>query len=211
MSVFDTSIFVIQVDLDLVDFVADPSVALKGSSVSRVGLFWDFNKTIDTVDVAGVTLNGNQTSTNVTGPFTDDQTWMIKGHCTTERASGSAKLSFLNYAYWGTGTSLPGDSAAVLALGNHGFISTSTPNHVGYYCPGSARPIFCMPSRLGSPTSVKITQKVLTTPNTVEWISFSNLTTVNFSVTNTSGFTEDYVVMIFNSLPRDTYFEVQWT
>lgn len=195
---------------DLVSFTVTPAIAEMGATITSAVLRWSFNRDLDSLTVNGVSTYSNQQATTVAGPFTTDQTWTILGSVQGRQTTGKAALSFQNKAYWGTGTTAPTNSAGILALPNSSFVTTKTKTSLGYACYDGKFPIYCVPSRIGVPTKIKVSALVPYTRAEYKFVDFSDFTASSVAFTNPSGFTETYTVLILNSLPAREGFSVQW-
>jgi hypothetical protein len=209
MSYYPTNYY-IEVPLVLVTFSTEPAIVETGSSLALVALKWGFNRDPATVTINGVPANPFGSRLGVPGPFTADTTWSIKGSVDGKLVSGNATLSFQNKAYWGTGTVAPTNSAGILALASNCFVTTKTKASLGYACYDGKFPIYCVPTRIGVPTTIHVSRDVAGARGETEWVKFTDFTTTSFNFTNASGFTENYSVMIFNSLPAKAFFSVRW-
>lgn len=196
----------------VVTFCPSPTIAEMGSTIPSVVLRWSFNRDLDTLVVNGTSFAPNAVLTSISGPFTTDATWSIKGTVIDyeQQATGKATLSFQNKAYWGNVATRPLFSGDVLALPGSSFVTTRTKLQIGFPCYGNTFPVYCYPSRFGQIQQVKVNIPVPNTRAETAWVKFTDLTTTTISVTNPSGFTEAYCVTIFNSLPFAGFFEVRW-
>lgn len=194
--------------LILVNFTADPAIAELGETVSSVVLRWAFNRDQDNATLDGTPVSPIEEVRSIQGPFTQDTSWAMRGTAGEYSAQGKTKLSFLNKGYWGVSESIPTDSSDILALQNSSFVTTKSKVQIGYNCTGNQRPVFCLPSRIG-------TGKVLygqhgQMPGVIDWVQWTDIEKSSVAFTNSRGYTEDYTVMVFGSLPQQGYFEVRW-
>lgn len=202
----------IEVPLAFVSFSPDPAIVESGATLANVVLRWGFNKDLDSALIDGVSvLTPNSNRQTFPGPFTTDTSWSIKGTAEGESVSARTTLSFQNKAYWGTGVSAPTNSAGILALASNSFVTTKTRTSIGYACYDGKFPIYCIPTRIGVPTKIFVSQDVPGSRGETEFVSFTDFTATSFDFTNASGFTENYTVLKFNSLPAVAFFSVRWS
>lgn len=201
----------VDIPIQVVRFSATPPIAEFGSTVSSVVLRWGFNRDVDSLFFDGVELSSNTSSQAVSGSFTQDNTWTIKGGIQGKYANARAALSFQNKAYWGTGTVAPTNSAGILALPSSSFVTTKTKTSIGYPCYDGKFPIYCIPTRIGVPSVIKVSEEVNSARAQTHFVKFTDFNATSVQFTNSSGFTEGYTVLIFNTLPTESFFLVQWS
>jgi hypothetical protein len=148
-----------------------------------------------TTPSAGASISGTQAvvitwNSNVT--FTNSVTTVD-----SKSASSSTSFTFLPKRYFGRSASGTPDNTIILATAGGG--SALSGSRAGTFiisASGSNFPYFAYPSNLGSLTSIKDV-------NNFEVLSSFNITTV--SVTNASGFTQNYLVYTLNAATASNY------
>lgn len=197
----------VYVDPAIVTFVASPALAEMGSTVPAVTLNWTTSKTPDTLKLDGAEIVPSVRQSNVLGPFTTDTAWKLQNADKQRSVSGKATLSFCNNVFWGLVDAAPADSAGVNALANK-LLQISRSNSITIGAPDGKVFCYAYPKRLGlAKVSTGVSSNVWQ-PTTTS-AKFSQYTTTTVSVTNASGFTEDYTVLTFNeSLPGSNVIHV---
>jgi hypothetical protein len=136
----------------------------------------------------------------VPGPFTTDATWKLQNADKQRSVSAKATLSFCNNVFWGFVDAAPTDSAGVNALATK-LLQISRKNSITIGAPDGKVFCYAYPKRLGNAKVSTDVSSNVWQPTTTS-AKFSQYTTTTVSVTNASGFTEDYTVLTFNeSLP----------
>jgi hypothetical protein len=188
----------VYVDPAIVTFVASPALAEMGSSVPTVSLNWTTSKAPDTLKLNGTEISPFARQGSVAGPFTTDTSFKLQ--CADKQRSviGKATLSFCNSVYWGFVAAAPTDSAGVVALENKSLqISRSKTVTIG--APDGKVFCYAYPKRLGNAKVIADLSSGVWQPTTTENTKFTDYSSATVSVTNASGFTEDYVVITFNA------------
>lgn len=178
--------------ISISSFTVSPTQAERGSTVSSVTLNYSLNKVPTTLKLDNVDQSLNQSGTiQLTGQsITSDKTYTLAAtdsgspNSAATTSTKTAKISFLNTAYWGTAAA-PGtiNSAFLLGLSNNKLASAKSSVSSFSVNAGVDNYIwFALPVRLGACNF------------TVGGFSggFSSRTTI--SHTNASGYTEDYYV-----------------
>lgn len=194
---------------DITAFLANgssPRIVETGSTISSVALSWTLAgsaPTSQSIDQSVGSITPGTTTANVTGSFTSNRTWTLtvsandpQGNVRTDTAAVS--LTFMQKRYWGVSASTSLDSSGILALSSE--FSSSKTKTVTYNATGGRYPYFCYPATLGALTAV-----------TVGGIAFSDYTTSVVSFTNSSGYTENYNVVRFNTLQNGSNIQVSWS
>lgn len=185
----------VYVDPSIISFTAAPALAEMGSTVPVVTLNWRLAKTPDLLTLDGVALPLNTLQTAITGVFTTDTTWKLTNGDTQRKNQAKAVLSFCNNVFWGFVSAAPADSAGVNALDTktlqikRGSTLTVAERIGKTFC-------YAYPARLGA---AKVTLDVPSDvwQPTTTYAKFTNYAVSTVSVTNDSGFTEDYTVLTF--------------
>lgn len=154
-----------------------------GTSIEKINLAWSLNKTPSALSIDGSSISVNLKSKTVSGPFTKDKTFTLKA--TDSRGSSKSAtttLSFLNRKYYGVLQKNELENADVLSLANKPLSSDRKLSETEFDCTGGKYPWFCIPASFGTPSF-----KVGGLPN-------SDFVSQQLSVTNASGYTEDYVL-----------------
>jgi len=185
----------VYVDPAIVTFVATPALAERGSSVPSVVLNWSIAKTPDVLKMNGVDIATNTKQTEMVGPFTDDASFKLVAGDKQKNVQAKATITFCNNIHYGFVDAAPTDSAGVNALDNK-VLQISRKHSVQIGSPEGKVFCYAYPARLGA---AKVSADVPSdqwqpVANTVKFTHFASTTV---SVTNGSGFTEDYTVLTF--------------
>jgi hypothetical protein len=160
-----------------------------GSSVSSVTVTWS-----ESLPVVSQSLNQGATAltatqTSFTFEFPDglktDITFTLTASTASATASASTSSLFEAKTYFGPSAVTTLTNAEILALSGSQF-ATSRNLSTSFNCTGGAFPVVAYPSSFGNPANV-----------TVGGLAFSSFTLTTQSVTNASGFTQDYTVLVF--------------
>lgn len=112
--------------------------------------------------------------------------------------SVSRAVSFLPKRYWGVSPDATLSNSDILALSQE--FSSSKGKSITYDCSGGNYFYWCYPASLGLPSGV-----------TVGGLAFSDYTVTVQSLTNASGYTQDYNVVRCNSLQTGAAINVVWS
>lgn len=171
-----------------------------GATVSSLTLAWTLNKTVTSLaldNAIGSVLG--LTSKSLTGlSLTDDTTYQLTASDDTNTVSAETTVAFRNKRYWGVSASPSLDSDGVLALGNSEF-ATSFAKSITYNASSRGFPYYAYPAVWGTPSAV-----------TVGGLAFSDLVVDVVSVTNASGYTQNYNVIRFGNTQTGASIAVVW-
>lgn len=201
----------IYVDPQVLNFYASPAVAELGSTVLSVVLNWGLTKTPQSLTLDGSPIGLFTTVMTVDGPFTDDETWVLKMSDEIGNARGKATLKFQNKLYWMNVDVAPIDSASILAMENSFFAAKYNALILEIGSPNGKLPCFAWPKRLAPPRKIILGTPAPTMQAAMTvWNVFTDYTTTTISFTNPSGYTEDYYVVCFNTPRNDSSLMVQF-
>jgi hypothetical protein len=202
--------FSVPVEMVVAIFAPNPPIAEIGSTVPSVILNWGLSKAAVSLSLNGVALNPAITQVTQIGPFTDDTTWELICADEDTQARQRTQLEFLPLVYWGVVQAPPASSADILALTSSEFIDRKLEMTVQYACAAGGYPCIAYPASIGLPRRPQIaTPDVM--PNTLDWNAFTDYTATTVSHTNASGYTQDYLVLTFNTLQTSQNVPVIWT
>lgn len=192
-------------------FTLDPPVAENGDTVDSVVVSLGYDQTPLSVVFNGVAISPFTERLTVAGPFTEDESWTVKMTVQNGSASAKATLEFKDRMFWGNVNAAPTDSAGILALETSKFADT----YAGTFQMGSPNgdmPCFAYPASFATPRKVEIG---VPTPrmqqDSSDWSILTGFTTSTVAFTNNFGYTEDYIVVVFDSPRSDSSLLVRLT
>lgn len=171
-----------------------------GQTITAVTLAWTLNKTM-------TSLSLNQSIGSVLGTtskvlsglsLTSGITYTLTAGDGENTAAASTSVVFDPKRYWGVSASDSLTSAEVLALGNSEF-ATSFGKSITYNATGGKYPYYAFPATFGTPSAV-----------TVGGLAFSDFSVDVVSVTNASGYTQNYNVIRFSNIQTGAAISVVW-
>lgn len=201
--------FSVPVEMVVSIFAPDPPIAEIGATIPSVILNWGLSKAAVTLSLDGIALNPAQTQITETGPFTTNTTWELICADGDTEARQRTQLQFLPKVYWGVVQTPPASSADILALTSSDFIDRKLEMQVEYACAAGGYPCIAYPSSIGLPRRPQVaTQDIM--PNTLDWNTLTDYTATTVSHTNASGYTQNYIVLTFNTLQTNQNVPVIW-
>lgn len=174
-----------------------------GSVVSSFTLTWGLSKTMVSQSLSGigsVSLTANQTSLTLNSLSINTNTlYTLSVNDGTNTATANTTIKFNPKYYYGASSNTALANADILALSNSNFCTSYTLLGAVYNCTGGMYPYYCYPANLGLPTNVR-----------VGGLSFSDWTYNVVSVTNLSGYSQNYYVLRFNGIQTSSALTVDW-
>lgn len=170
-----------------------------GQVVDTLVANWTFNKTMTAASLTGATITpSDNTYTYTALGLTSNRTYTLTFGDGTNSGSVSRAVSFLPKRYWGVSPDATLSNSDILALSQE--LSSSKGKSITYDCSGGNYFYWCYPASLGLPSGV-----------TVGGLAFSDYTVTVQSLTNASGYTQDYNVVRCNSLQTGAAINVVWS
>lgn len=196
----------VQTALDALLYVA-PQVSLSnnvgtveiGTTVTAVTLAWALNKSMTILALDhGIGSVLGFTSKPLTGlTLTADTTYTLTADDGQNATSAQTTVAFRNKRYWGVSASEALDNAGVIGLASE--FASQYNKAVTYDATGGKYLYYAFPASFGTPSSV-----------TVGGLAFSDFTQSTVSVTNASGYTQDYHVIRLNNRQTGAAIAVVW-
>lgn len=176
---------------------ASPSLVEIGTTLPSITLSWNVSAPANLTlnqgigDVTGETtyLYSNPTSSDITFVLTASKDGMTR--------TANASTLFKNRIITAVTPNLVPDDSELLAEG--GALSDSYVRTVNYNCSGGNRFYIAYPSRLGAMSAAQV--------NNLAWNDWTSTTR---SWTNSSGYTEDYIILVSNNLVYGASIPVKW-
>ena len=160
-----------------------------GSSVSSVTVTWSESLpvTSQSLNQGAPALTSTQTSFTYEFPngLTSDITFTLTASTASSTVSASTSSLFEAKIYFGPSPVSTLTNAEILALSGSQF-ATSGNLTTSFNCTGGAFPVVAYPASFGNPANV-----------VVGGLAFSSFTLTTQAVTNASGFTQNYLVLVF--------------
>ena len=172
-------------------FSANPSVALKGSTVNSVTLSWSLNKNPKTQTLAGATVDATLRSKTITGTFTSYTSWALK--VTDEKnaaANSNASISFYNKVFYGVANAPTAYNKAFIdGLANNALKGDHNVSNKIFTTGANQYMYYAAPSSYGTPTFYDHASK----------FNGGFVKVATFSYTNSAGYAENYDVWKSNN------------
>lgn len=172
----------------LSSFSLTPVTTEMGATVSTVSLAWATNYPPDTVSInqgiGAITPPTNTTYDHTGQAITTNRTYTITAVRNGVTKTANATVGFQNQYYWGVHTAQTTDEAIIKAMTKT--LSGSRGRTVTFDCTGGRYFHIAYPSRLGAASF------------SINNLTYSDVTLTVVSITNSSGFTENYNVYYCN-------------
>lgn len=172
----------------------------KGTIVNTVDLNWNINKKIVTqsIDQGIGTLNKDLRDYTVENAgITDDITYTITVSDGRNSARSSTNILFRQYLYWGVSASTDLDNDKILIFSKE--FETTNINRVTFDCSGGKYFYIISPAKYSDDILFKINGFV-----------FSDMIETTIKLTNSSGYTSDYIVYRSNNIQTGSSIEVEY-
>ena len=159
-----------------------------GSTVTDVVVSWSLNKTVTSQTLTDTSPAPSDRSHDFSSvSLTSNKTYSLNVSDGSNSAGASTSVSFLPKRYFGASSNTSLTSAQIIALASE--FATGLGKSLSYDCTGGKYPYYAYPSTFGNPASV-----------TVGGLAFSDYTISTVSVTNASGYTQNYNVIRFGNI-----------
>lgn len=166
----------------------DPTYEI--GSTQDVTFTWNFSQNVSSVTFNGETQEAKKTGTKTVTGIKAGGVYQVVGKRADgkgEEARASSNVTFLNRYYWGYAADGKVDSAFIIKLSNTGFASSKT-RSFSANCPSGQYIWYAYPKRFGE------AKPQMAPAGSTLYLSGGFEDPLTVSVTNSSGYTEDYYV-----------------
>lgn len=192
--------FLLYVPLQITAFTGGSNNEI-GSTVANIALDWTYNKAVTSQSlnqgIGAVTVA--QRFWDIPGAnITSNITYTLSATDGTTPRTANASVSFFPKRYWGPWPDQSPDNAEVLTLSQE--LASGRGKAITYDCTGGRFPLYVYPKSFGLITGV-----------TVGNLPFSDYSHDELSITNASGYTQDYYRYFFNGIQTGAAIAVVWS
>jgi hypothetical protein len=172
-----------------------------GIALPEVTLTWTYNKGVlnQTLESAAQAAPLRTLTILYSSGLSLNHTYGLVASDGVDTLPLSTSVAFLPQGYWGVSPNLTLTNAQILALGSSA-LSSNRARSMSYNASSVGYPFYCYPVSFGLPANV-----------TVSGLAFSDYSVTTQSMTNASGYAQNYYILRFNNIQTGANINVVWS